>query len=280
MTQHLPGDASSDDVLGVNLEEDTTWNEDASTETEDDGQSDDTDVSHSTPKQSSKSPEQLEYERKQAVKASLANNAKAKKAQAQAETYYSKMLDLARKNPDSILPGLAETDEGLANQISQDIWGMDYQDALQNASEPKSDDIESLVERLLEQKLMQKEGSQTMQALEQAEEAMFLKLARKHEPGSFRYKKVLSEYRSFGKPTSVKQAEAFFKAAQDVLRGGDDTHSTDMGNVPSMSFRSERSIDNLPLPSKAYLDAAKAKGIPREQAIKVFRNTLRQAGQL
>lgn len=278
MTQHLPGDASSE--YDPEVSEETTWDEDASTETEDFDEESDTDESQSTSTESKKTPEQLEYERKQAVKASLANNAKAKKAQAQANTYYTKMLDLARKNPDTFLPGIAESDEDLANQISQDIWGMDYQEAVNKSSSTDTDDIAALVEKLLEEKLSQKEGSKSAQELEQAEEAMFLKIARKYEPGSFRYKKVLNEYRSYGKPTSVKQAQAFFRAAQDVLRGGDDDTSTDMRNIPSMSFRAERSTDNLPLPSKSYLDAAKLKGISREQAIKVYRDTLRQAGQL
>lgn len=278
MTQHLPGDASSE--YDPEVSEETTWDEDASTETEDFDEESDTDDSQSTSTESKKTPDQLEYERKQAVKASLANNAKAKKAQAQANTYYTKMLDLARKNPDTFLPGIAESDEDLANQISQDIWGMDYQEAVNKSSSTDTDDIAALVEKLLEEKLSQKEGSKSAQELEQAEEAMFLKIARKYEPGSFRYKKVLNEYRSFGKPTSVKQAQAFFKAAQDVLRGGDDDTSIDMGKIPSMSFRAERSTDNLPLPSKSYLDAAKLKGISREQAIKVYRDTLRQAGQL
>lgn len=272
MTQHLPGDASSE--YDPEVSEETTWDEDASTETEDFDEESDTDESQSTSTESKKTPEQLEYERKQAVKASLANNAKAKKAQAQANTYYTKMLDLARKNPDTFLPGIAESDEDLANQISQDIWGMDYQEAVNKSSSTDTDDIAALVEKLLEEKLSQKEGSKSAQELEQAEEAMFLKIARKYEPGSFRYKKVLNEYRSYGKPTSVKQAQAFFRAAQDVLRGGDDDTSTDMRNIPSMSFRAERSTDNLPLPSKGYLDAAKAKGVSREEAIQRFRKNL------
>lgn len=278
MTQHLPGTASSE--YDPEVSEETTWNEEASTETEDFEEESDTDENQSTSTDTKKSSEQLEYERKQAVKASLANNAKAKKAQAQAETYYSRMLDLARKNPDTFLPGIAESDEDLANQLSQDIWGMDYQEALNKSSSSDTNDIEALVEKLLEEKLSKKEQSLSVQELEKTEEKMFLQLARQHDPKSFRYKKILAEYRSYGKPSSVKQAQAFYEAAKTVMRGGDDDISVDMGNVPSLSHRAERSQDNLPLPSQGYLDAAKAKGITREKAIKVYRDTLRQAGQL
>lgn len=279
MTQHLPGHVSSsaDESDTQDFDLDSTLITDEDNELSSSDQGDDTDESQSTSDGTEKSRAQLEEERRNAVKAALANNQKVKKVQAQAEGYYSRMLNLARKNPDTILPGLYLDDPQLAEKVAQDVWGKSYEDVMADVSTPETpepSELEELVQKELEKKLQQEKSERTQKQIEKTEQELFMSVARKYDPKSFQFQKIMKEYKSFGTPSTVKQAKAYFLAAQSVVRGIDDDDTSDrMHAVPSISLNAGRS-DEGPMPSREYLEKAKSMGVSREQAISTFRKTL------
>lgn len=287
MNTHLPGTTGSEDGMGVPDNNQTTQTTDFSSEIENDEPQTVTEKDSQTKSEdSSKTPEQLEHERRQAVKASLASNHKAKEAQAQSDRIYTTLVDTAKRNPDGVIPELYSKDPELADRICNDLYGMSYQDAVAAAQKQAGirkieDDIPNLIQQEVDRRLKEKESASASMELEEFQEEMFMELAQKYAPTSFQFKKVRDEYKSLGTPSNKKQAKAFFDAARRSLVGDDGEGSSfSTTNIPSISLRGDRQGDNIPMPSAKYFEAAKAQGYSRETALKAWKRTMESSSSI
>lgn len=269
-SQRLPGLSGSD----APVDEISTYEPDLSTELEGDEVADVTDITddQTNPAKPSKTPEQLDYERRQAVKASLANNQKAKTAQAQASAYFNSWLNTARKNP-AVLDTLYETDPTLADEVTSQLpqfKGMTYQEAVAkvqaDANRPETDDVDARIEAAIERRLAAERNQEVSKTVSSTEEDLFMNLAAKYSVKSFEYKKVRDEYRELGSPQNAKQAKAFFKLALEVLED-EDGQPVDMASIPSIAPRGARSsrptLESLGL-SKDVIDHIKKTSTPEQ----------------
>lgn len=281
-TQNLPGTSSGDDI-DVN-EEFTTDDTELSTDFEGGDEETGNDESQPTSQKSTKTIEQLEHERRIAVKESLKNHEKAKTAKAQVESTFNVLLNTVRRNP-AVLDELYLTDPDMADELTSQLpqyKGMTYKEALafEQSKEKKSStedlDLESLVQKEIDKRLQEKVSQEMTEKIEQLEEEFFLSL--RLDPKSFQYRKIRDEYKSFGTPTSEKQARAYFKAAKDSLRDDDD-YTSSIGAVPSLSMRTGRSNDTMPQPSESYLQQAKLAGYDKKQALATWRKVQQSQGQ-
>lgn len=263
----------------------TNHDADSSTEIEG-GEEENVNAEQTNSQESSKTSEQLEQERREAVKAMLSHKNVAKTAQAQVESTFNTMLNAARKNP-SLLDSLYEEDAELADRITAKLpqyQGMTYQEAVafeNNKTKNDSEDLDiaTLVQKEVDKRLNEKVSAETGSQVEEAQEEFFIALTRKYDPKSFQFKKVMDEYKSYGKPRSVKEARAYFNAAQDVLRGDDGGKPIDIGTLPNLTPRSGRSHDTGPMPSEGYIQSAMDidKNLTRKQAIARYRQHMQNS---
>lgn len=270
-------------AVNVNDEEETsdytTHNADSSTEIEG-GEEENVNAEQTNSQESSKTSEQLDQERREAVKAMLSHKNVAKTAQAQVESSFNTMLNAARKNP-VLLDSIYEEDPDLADRLTAQLpqyKDMTYQEAVafennKNKESSKDEELAVLVQKEVDRRLNEKTSSVTEQEIAAAEEEFFIALTRKYDPKSFQFQKVMKEYKEYGKAKSVKEARAYFNAAQDVLRGDDGETSVDIGAIPTLATRSGRSHDTGPMPSEGYIQSALDinKNLTRKQVIATYR---------
>lgn len=269
-------------AVDVNDEEEipVTTNHDADPSTEiGGGEEENVNAQRTNSQDTSKTPEQLDHERREAVKAMLSHKNVAKTAQAQVESSFNTMLNAARKNP-ILLDSIYEEDPDLADRLTASLpqyKDMTYQEAVafensKNKEPSKDEELAALVQKEVDKRLKEQSNSSVEQEIADAEEEFFIALTRKYDPKSFQFKKVMEEYKEFGKPGSVKQARAYFNAAQDVLRG-DDGEPVDIGALPTLASRSGRSHDTGPMPSEGYIQSALDinKSLTRKQVIATYR---------
>lgn len=285
--QRLPSETGSDESLDANNATQTT---DHTTELDGDDDQNVNGANRTNSEATSKTPEQLEYERKQAVKASLANNLKAQTAQAQAEATYNTMLNIAMKNP-AYLNDLYEIDPETADSITSKLpqyRGMTYLEAVakEQAKGESKDETEDRITEIVEKRLREKEEAQGQQAVTALEEDMFTELAATHSVRSFEYKRTLEEYKKIkeelGAPKNARQARLYFKEAQDVLRGDEGEPRADMGSLPTLTPRAGRSNDNGPVVPESYIKNALQVNpkLTRKDAIEVYRRNVAGLGHI
>ena len=273
-------------AVDVNDDEETPsyTNHDAEPSTEiEGGEEENVTATQTNSPDSSKTSEQLDQERREAVKAMLSHKNVAKTAQAQVESSFNTMLNAARKNP-VLLDSIYEEDPDLADRLTAQLpqyQGMTYQKAVnfetsKTKESSKDDELAALIQKEVDKRLKEETSTTTQQEIADAEEEFFIALTRQHDPKSFQFQEVMKKYKAYKKkapPVDVDHAAAYFTAAQNVLRKDDGFKSIDIGAVPTLTPRSGRSQDTGPMPSEGYIQSALDinKNLTRKQVIATYR---------
>jgi hypothetical protein len=275
--QHLPA-IGGDGVPDV---EETTQDTDLDHETASDetpGVPDGEEADQTTQKDPSKTREELEEERRRAVSELFKIKNKEKQARAQLDEEFNDLLDLAREDV-SVIDRIHARNPEKADRLTQALFNMTYDDALakaQTANSPQDtpSDIDAIVAQKVAEALGQRDASAAEQTVQKELDSLLASTG--YAPTSTKFQRLMKEIQEIGIPQNVKQARAFFKLAQDNMRGSADQDAVDMQSAVSMSSGGMKTQNRMPMPSQAYFEAARLNGRTKEQALDAWKKLQEQ----
>ncbi len=179
-----------------------------------------------------KEPEQLRQERAAAVTEAIKHSKDAKSARADVEYYkaYAQVAD----DPNALLK-VREQDSELAERITQDRWGVSYDELINRVEQESSPKKEaqysaSEMDRIIEQKLKQREYSTEKQKIDDYMHNFFID--NNVDPNGPTIKNIMEELETYH-PKNLNQAE---KLLSMIYKEHTGRNSTSVGNIDSVSL--------------------------------------------
>tara|TARA_Y100000310_G_scaffold335810_1_gene418770 strand:+ start:955 stop:1743 length:789 start_codon:yes stop_codon:yes gene_type:complete len=179
-----------------------------------------------------KDPEQLRQERATAVTEAIKHSKEAKSARADVEYYkaYAQVAD----DPNALLK-VREQDSELAERITQEKWGVSYDELIErveqeNSPKKKAQYSEADIDRIIEQKLEQRTQSTQKQKIDDYMTDFFID--NDVDVKSPTFKNIMEELDTY-QPKSLKQAE---KLLSMIYKDHTGRNSVSVGNIDSVSM--------------------------------------------